>query len=38
MTRMNHVVKFCSGIALFALLGTLAQADEFKLSNNQRIS
>ncbi|HXB80216.1 MAG TPA: hypothetical protein VNX23_22860 [Bradyrhizobium sp.] len=35
---MNHVVKFCSGIALFALLGTLAQADEFKLSNNQRIS
>ena len=38
MTRMSHVVKFCSGIALFALLGTLAQADEFKLSNNQRIS
>jgi hypothetical protein len=35
---MNHVVKFCSGIALFALLGTLAQADEFKLSNNQRIA
>jgi hypothetical protein len=35
---MSHVVKFCSGIALFALLGTLAQADEFKLSNNQRIS
>ena len=35
---MNHVVKFCSGVALFALLGTLAQADEFKLSNNQRIS
>src|ERR1700746_830978 len=36
--RMNHVVKFCSGIALFALFGNLAQADEFKLSNNQRIS
>src|SRR6516162_3255973 len=36
--RMNHVVKFCSSIALFALSGALAQADEFKLSNNQRIS
>src|SRR3978361_480354 len=39
MIRMNHVVKICSGLALW--MGTLvpvAQADEFKLSNNQRIS
>ena len=35
---MNHVVKFCSSIALFVLFGTLAQADEFKLNNSQRIS
>ena len=35
---MNHVVKICSGVALFVLFGTLAQADEFKLSNGQRIS
>ena len=35
---MNHVVKICSGVALFVLFGTLAQADEFKLSNSQRIS
>src|SRR6202045_4471430 len=39
MIRMNHVTKFCSGIALsFVTLVPLAQADEFKLSNNQRIS
>ena len=35
---MNHVVKICSGVALFVLFGTLAQADEFKLNNSQRIS
>jgi len=35
---MNHVVKICSGVALFVLFGSLAQADEFKLSNSQRIS
>src|SRR5215472_11807235 len=38
ISRMNHVVKICSGVALFLLFGTLAQADEFKLSNSQRIS
>jgi hypothetical protein len=39
MIRMNHVVKICSSVAL--LLVTLvpaAEADEFRLSNNQRIS
>jgi len=36
---MNHVIKFCSGIALSLLtLVSIARADEFKLSNNQRIS
>ena len=35
---MNRVVKICSGVALFVLFGSLAQADEFKLSNSQRIS
>jgi hypothetical protein len=38
MIRMNHVVKGCLGAALVAALGAAAQADEFKLSNNQRIS
>jgi hypothetical protein len=39
MIRMNHVMKFCSGIALsLVTLVAAAQADEFKLSNNQRIS
>ena len=39
MIRMNHVIKFCSGIALSLLtLVSMARADEFKLSNNQRIS
>jgi len=36
---MNYVIKFCSGIALSLLtLVSIARADEFKLSNNQRIS
>jgi len=35
---MNHIVKFCLGAALSALLGAVAHADEFKLSNNQKIS
>ncbi len=34
---MNHAVNFCIGLVLLVLLGTAAQADEFKLSNNQRI-
>jgi hypothetical protein len=37
MIRMNHAVNFCIGLVLLVLLGTAAQADEFKLSNNQRI-
>src|SRR6266403_2259159 len=37
--RMNHVMKICLGLALSGMtLVPLAQADEFKLSNNQRIS
>jgi hypothetical protein len=36
---MNHVMKFCFCVVLFvAMLVPVAQADEFKLSNNQRIS
>ena len=36
---MNQVMKICSGVALsFVTLVPVAQADEFKLSNNQRIS
>ena len=36
---MNHVMKICLGIALWCVtLVPAAQADEFKLSNNQRIS
>ena len=36
---MNHVMKFCSGVALlFVTLVPAAEADEFRLSNNQRIS
>lgn len=36
---MNHVMKTCLVVALFFVtLVPLAQADEFKLSNNQRIS
>src|SRR5207244_7694480 len=39
MIRMNHVIKICFGLALPLLtLVSVAQADEFKLSNNQRIS
>ncbi|WJR79086.1 hypothetical protein [Bradyrhizobium sp. NP1] len=36
---MNHVIKICSGAA-FALvtLASVVHADEFRLSNNQRIS
>jgi hypothetical protein len=39
MIRMRYVMKFCLGLALlFVTLVPLAHADEFKLSNNQRIS
>src|SRR5271156_6117622 len=39
MIRMNQVIKFCVGVALPLLtLVSVARADEFKLSNNQRIS
>jgi len=38
MIRMNHVVKICLGaLSLMTLVG-VAQADEFRLSNNQRIA
>ena len=36
---MNHVMKTCLGAGLLAVtLVPVAQADDFKLSNNQRIS
>ena len=36
---MNHVTKICLGAALsFVTLVSVAHADEFKLSSNQRIS
>ena len=35
---MNHVMKIGFGIALSMTLVSALQADEFKLSNNQRIS
>ena len=39
MIRMNHVMKIGLGVALaFAALVPVAHADDFKLSNNQRIS
>jgi hypothetical protein len=38
MIRMNQVVKICFGVALMMMLAAVAEADEFKLSNNQRIS
>ena len=39
MIRMNHVIKICLGFALsLPTLVSTARADEFKLSNNQRIS
>ena len=39
MIRMNHVMKFCFGVALsFMTLASAAQADDFKLVSNQRIA
>jgi hypothetical protein len=39
MIRMNHVMKICCVVALGVVaLASVARADEFKLSNNQRIS
>jgi hypothetical protein len=38
MIRMNHVVRICFGVALMVMLAPVAEADEFKLGNNQRIS
>jgi len=39
MIRMNHVMKICLGVALaLVTLVPVAQADEFRLSSNQRIS
>src|ERR1700704_929822 len=39
MIRMNQVVKIGLGVALsFVTLVSVAKADDFKLSNNQRIS
>src|ERR1700682_1981758 len=39
MIRMHYVMKIGVGVALsFMTLAQAAQADEFKLSNNQRIS
>jgi hypothetical protein len=39
MIRMSHVMKICFGVALLLVtLVRLAHADDFKLSNNQRIS
>ena len=35
---MNRVMKICWGVALSLTLVSFARADEFKLSNNQRIS
>ncbi len=35
---MNHVVRICLGVALMVMLAPVAEADEFKLGNNQRIS
>ncbi len=36
---MNHVVRICLGVALPLLtLVSIAQADDFKLANNQRIA
>jgi hypothetical protein len=38
MIRMNHVMKICLGAALSLMtLVPVVHADEFKLSNNQRI-
>ena len=38
MIRMNHIVKIGFVAALFVPLSGAARADDFKLSNNQRIS
>jgi hypothetical protein len=39
ITRMNHVMKSCFGVALLLVTPlAVAHADEFKLSQNQRIS
>src|ERR1043165_4047031 len=39
MVRMNHVMKLGLGVALsFMTLAQTAAADDFKLSNNQRIA
>jgi hypothetical protein len=39
MIRMNHVIKICLVVStLLVTLVAAARADEFKLSNNQRIS
>jgi hypothetical protein len=39
MIRMSQVAKICWGVALsLVTLAPVARADEFKLSNNQRIS
>ena len=38
MIRMDHIVKIGLGAALFLTPVATAQADDFKLSNNQRIS
>jgi hypothetical protein len=39
ITRMNHVMKTCFGVALLLVTPlAVAHADEFKLSQNQRIS
>src|SRR3981189_3653947 len=39
MIRMSHVIKVCLGVALlFVTLVPVVHADDFKLSNNQRIS
>jgi hypothetical protein len=38
MIRMNSVMKIFWGVALSLVLVSFAGADEFKLSNNQRIS
>ena len=39
MIRMNHVMKICLGVALLLVTPlAVAHADDFRLSNNQRIS
>jgi hypothetical protein len=39
MIRMSHVTKICfGGVLMVVALAPVAQADDFKLSNNQRIA